>query len=348
MSITNIFTNGVLIDVNVRAWSAEKQLTPQDLGLPSDKLPKAFKLGKKTLIPPEKISKFKHLDYEVRKLLITRSFAFPFGGARFVPKKAIVEFDEDFKKISDSYNNEVNSLIYNYDKYRIEMRGQFLNAAKTAYARLSTIPNQMGIRKRNEKGKITQEVYSEDEFINMFLERIEQCYPDPQKLKDKYSMTYDVYQMSLPDLSQASIDDVSEENTKIQLLQKGYQSKMMREIQGYAEKIITENQQRAQTVIDDITTNIKEGKKFTEATLKKITNMIENYKRLNVTNDVTLENNLMKFKFKYLDPNSAKNIRDSEEIQRNMLSELTDLQKTLKDTERLSSLVQAYKEKIGI
>src|SRR5512136_339860 len=97
MSIKNIFANGVLVDINIRAWTGEKQLTADDLGINPDSLPSSFKLGRKCLIPPRIIEKFKNLDYRSRKELIRKSFEFPFGNARFLPKKSFEEFYADYQ-----------------------------------------------------------------------------------------------------------------------------------------------------------------------------------------------------------------------------------------------------------
>jgi hypothetical protein len=347
MSIQNIFTNGVLVDINIRAWTGEKQLTAQDLGLPADKLPKAFRLGRKMLVPPEVISRFKRLDHLARTLLLTRSFPFPFGGARFVPKKAFVEFVDEFQELQKQYQIEVDGLIENYDKYRIEMRAQFLAAARAAYNRLLQIHGYDGLQKKDENNNPTGEQITEDEFINAFIERIEQCYPTTDKLRDKYSMEFVPFQMELPDLSQASIDDVAAESTKIELLQRGFQSKMRKELESYAQKIVEENRARVQKVVDTLTDNIQNGRRFTEPTMNMVVSMIENFKRLNIAEDTNLENDLVSFKTKYLDPNSAKQIRESEEIQANMLVDLKKLQAAVKDTEQICALAEAYKQKIN-
>lgn len=347
MSIRNIFTQGYLVDVNVKAWTGEKQLTAQDLGLPSDKLPKAFKLGKKALIPPSIISKFKHLDYEARKLLIERSFPFPFGGARFVPKKALVEFSEDFNKIKREYKNEATNLIQNYEKYKLEMRSQFLAAAKIAYERLSKLPSYEGLLKKNEKGKVTDEEMTEDDFINMFLERIDKSYPDTEKIKERFQMEFIPYQMELPDLTQATIDDVVEEKHKMNIIIQGYKNKITKELESYANKIIQDNRNRVQIVISDVSDILKNGKRFTESSVRRIHNTIENFKRLNVTNDRELQEALIKFRTNYLDPNSAKDIRNSNTIQTNMLNDLKAIETIISNTEKINALAQVYKEKLN-
>lgn len=345
MSIQNTFKKGVLVDVNIRGWTGEKQLTEQDLGLPKGSLPKAFKLGRKFLIPPQIIRKFLKLDQKTRKLLVDRSYPFPFGGARFVPKKSFVDFAEDFEKLQKQYQIEVDNLIINYDRYRIEMREVFVAAAKAAYNRLKDLKGYIGLYKNDDP---TNEILTENEFVNIFLERIEKCYPTPEALKKKYDMTYIPFQMELPDLSQANINDIASESTKIDLLHRGYQLKMKKELEQYAEKIIEENRKRVQTVIDNLTKIFNTSGLFTEASMTVTINMIENFERLNITDDIQIEENLKTFRKKYLEPNSAKEIRESPELQKNMLNDLTKIKDLIKDTEKISALAQAYNEKIKL
>lgn len=348
MSIQNIFTNGVLVDVNIRAWTGEKQLTAQDLGLPVEKMPKAFRLGRKLLVPAEILGQFKRLDHLARTLLLTRSYPFPFGGARFVPKKAFVDFVEEFEELQRQYDAAVKDLIDHYDTYRIEMRSQFLAAAKTAYNRLSQLHGYDGLLKKDEKGNSTGENLTEDEFVNAFLERIEKSYPTIEKLQEKFSMNYVPFQMELPDLSQATIDDVASEKTKIELLQRGYQSKMRKELESYAHKIVEENRARVQKVVDTLTDNIENNRRFTESSRNMVISMIDNFGRLNIAEDTNLEKGLVAFKRKYMDPNPAKKIRESDEIQNNMLIDLKKIQLAVKNTEQINALAQAYKQKINL
>jgi hypothetical protein len=65
MSIKNIFTNGILVDVNISGWTGEKQLTAEDLGIEKNKIPASFKLGKKALVPRVVLDKFTPYDPEL-------------------------------------------------------------------------------------------------------------------------------------------------------------------------------------------------------------------------------------------------------------------------------------------
>jgi archaellum component FlaC len=354
MSIKNIFSNGVLIDVNISAWTGEKQLTADDLGIDPEKLPASFKLGKKSLIPTATIQKFRHLDYLARKTLENKSYKFPFGSARFIPKKIFDEFNTEFETLKNNYMALVSDLVTNYDSYKRQMRTEFISAAKEAYERLTKLNNiedQILCIPRIEKdanGKdvtVMKEV-TQDQYINEFLERIERCYPKVESLSRRFSMDFVAFQMELPDLTEATIDDVAEEHEKINLLQEAFQKKMRKEMESYAENIVRENRDRANDIIQTMTANIKNKKRFTETTYNMVLNMINTFISLNITDDIKLEQALMNFKIKYLDGFSSKQIRESTTMQIDMLKDLTQINTIIQDASEIQALAESYRTKI--
>jgi hypothetical protein len=82
----NIYTDGVLTDVNVRYWTAAILLNAEDMGLKKADIVEAFKLGKKLLIPAEVIHEFRAIEGRARRVVEKNSFQFPIGNARFVPR----------------------------------------------------------------------------------------------------------------------------------------------------------------------------------------------------------------------------------------------------------------------
>jgi len=356
MSIRNIFSNGILVDVNISAWTGEKQLTADDLGIDPKSLPDSFRLGRKCLIPPRIIEKFKHFDYLARKLLTTKSFAFPFGNARFLPKKIFDDFNTEFEALKSGYVSTVNDLVNNYDTYKREMRTDFIAAAKEAYERLTKlndIEDQLLCISRTVKGpdgKDTTEMVevTQDQYINEFLDRIEKCYPKPETIAQKFDMQFVAFQMELPDLTEATIDDVADENTKIRLLQDAFQKKMRIEMENYAEKIVKENRDRANVVIQTLTVNIQAKKRFTETTFNMILNMINTFTSLDIVDDARLGGALTSFKNKYLVNLDAKKIRESTPTQLQMLEDLKQINTIIQDAAEIQALADGYKAKINM
>jgi hypothetical protein len=342
MSISSIFTNGVLIDLTVCAWTGEKQLTAEDLGLDKKSIPKSFKLGKKSLISPAIMGKFSHSDYLVRSLLVSKSFIFPFGSARFLPKKSFDEFNTEFLKLQAEYIGFREDLISNYDRYKREMRTEFVTAAKEAYERITKINGIETILNSDGSDKTI------DVFVNEFLERIEKNYPNPETLRKKFSMEFSAFQMELPDLTEATIDDVAEEKEKITLLNDAYQKKMAKQMIAFAENLVKEPRERTNAVIDRIIDNLKNGKRFDVRTVDMMYTMIKDFTNLNIVGDLNIEATLNWFKETYLDKYSAKQIKASDSIKNDMLRDIQGIKTMLNDANEIQALAEAYRSKINL
>lgn len=333
MSFSNIFANGVLVDIDVHMWTGQKQLTPEDLGINSNNLSKAFKLGKKALVPPEVIGQFRHIDYKARQLLITNSFPFEFGNARFVPKKKFVEFSEKIEELQKEFNKLADEFIDKYPHYKIEMRKYYTQAAHSAYDRLSQIK---GFDK------------TRDEFVNQFIARVDTFYPSQDKLREKFSLDYVAFQMALPDLSQATIDDIAEEGTKVKMIEQAYQKVLTDRVRGYVNKILDELRTKANDVLSLVAENIKNGKRFSEATISMLKNMISDYRKMDIIGDTSFQAKLDSFERDYLIPNDAKKVREDQALRQKIYEQVKILLEHANDKAVIESLAQNYRQKINL
>ena len=334
MSIKNIFANGILVDICICAWTAEKQLTPEDLGIDASKLPKSFKLGKKALIPPSIIAKFKHMDYEGRSLLNGLSFPFPFGNARFLPKKLFTKFNDAFEQLKLKWDAAVTDLVMNYATYKRDMQADFISAAKEAYERINKIQGACAL--------------SQEEFINQFLSRVEKLYPRPDTIFNRFDISFSVYQMEIPDLTEATISDIAEENDKIRLLTETFQKKMVREMENYAEKLVKDNRDRVSVVLESLKENLTGKKKYSEKTANMVENMINDFLNLDIIDDARLKTSLVDFKAKYINGTTSKIIRNNTKVQKEMLDALTAISNIIMDAAEIKALADGYRSKINI
>jgi hypothetical protein len=115
------FKDGVLVALHVNKWSAAKKLDPSDLGLSPDQVPEFMKLGKKMLIPEEEKTKFTQIENNARNSLERDSFAFPVGGARFVPRHMILTVDHRLKAYQREFQEAVDSFLLRYNEIREDM-----------------------------------------------------------------------------------------------------------------------------------------------------------------------------------------------------------------------------------
>jgi hypothetical protein len=332
MQLDTVFTEGALVDIDISTGSFERRLQPEDLGLDPQKLSKAFKLGSKSLMPIEIISEFKHHDYKARSLLTQMSFSFPFGGARFIPKKTLVDFAERIESIIVAFNKSVTKLVDNYEKYKLQMRKHYVEAANEAYDRLTQMHGLQA---------------DKTEFINGFLERVDKFYPNVSDIPKKFNMDYQVFQVALPDLSQASYEDMATESQKVKMLEDAYRTKIYRKINEFVNSLVSELRSKAEKVLKCVEAGFDNNRKYTEATHRMLKDMIENYGSLNIVNDKGFQDELESYKTRFLG-NDAKTIRGNPDLRKQMLEALKSLTKRVLDQSEIQQLAEAYRTKIKV
>jgi hypothetical protein len=144
LRVDKLFTDGMLMDLNIYKWPALCRLTAIDLKI-DEPIPAFFKLGNKQLIKQQHISKFTSLENKARDYLDRKSFKFPIAQAHFVPMDL---FDEVYKQL-DTYKTDyyaaVGQFIANYETYKIEMVSEFpdyADALLAAYPSVEYIQNK--------------------------------------------------------------------------------------------------------------------------------------------------------------------------------------------------------------
>jgi len=332
MQLDTVFTEGALVDIDISTGTFERRLQPEDLGLDPKKLSKAFKLGSKSLMPAEIVSEFKHHDYKARSLLAQMSFSFPFGGARFIPKKTLVEFAEKMEKVIESFNISVAKLVDNYEKYKLQMRQYYVEAANNAY---DTLTQMHGLKA------------DKTEFINGFLERVDKFYPKLSEVSKKFNMDYQVFQVALPDLSQASYEDMATESAKVKMLEDAYKSKISRKINEFVNSLVGELRAKAENVLKKVEAGFVNNKRYTEATHRMLKEMIESYGSLNIVGDKEFQQDLENFKTKFLG-NQAQTIRENQDLRKQILEALKGLTKRVLDQSEIHKLAEAYRSKLKV
>lgn len=115
------FKDGVLMTLNITKWTGAKKLSPSDLGLTEDQIPDFMKLGRKLLMPKEEIGVFVQIENNARNSLERDSFAFPVGGARFIPRSRLLDVDAKLKEYKAAYDDAVQSLLTRYQDIREQM-----------------------------------------------------------------------------------------------------------------------------------------------------------------------------------------------------------------------------------
>lgn len=329
-----IFTSGNLAYVTVGMWTGQKLLTPEDLGLKGTDISSAFSLGKKNLIPASVISELKALENKARATLIAYSFDFPIGAARFVPKTSVVKFVEEIDVIVKRFNDKADELAANYTNYRLEMRTEYVDAAKEAYERAKSLSQGMD--------------KTENEFINEFIERIEQSYPKVQDIRKKFHMEYYLYKMDLPDVTQAKYEDLMDEGNKVRMMEDAFNRKLSKKVESFIDECTSGLRAKAAEVLGNFSEALKGNRRFSEATIKSIRSMIEDFERKNFVGDDVMIKHLTDFRTNVLDCFTADSIRTSKVVRKKILEDLQSVMRIATDESAIQEISRRYRMKIGI
>ena len=334
----NIFRNGILVSVNVSYWSGAKMLTAEDLGLKDTDIANAFSLGRKMLIPRNIIRKFRAIDCKARLTVERNSFKFPIGNARFVPKRKFPKVLEKLEGCKEEYTNTVTSLIINYEKYRAEMIPIYKEAAEKAFDKQLPTTHEFSIESlETEKEK----------FIEEFLKRIDKFYPAPETLSSRFSLNWDVYEITLPRMRKVVAGEISEAEKKRQDAEDIYRQQAQEKIGSFLDEVVGAMRKETTDLCEHVIANIKSGKVIKDATIKSIHSFIDNFSELNFVGDEKIEAQLASLKKEFLNVHETKDISKKAELTTELSRRLHEIAEVAMNTTDINSVTGEYRRKIN-
>jgi len=333
-TLNEVFRKGCLVDLNVSQWLAERRLQPEDLGLQPEEVPPNFVLGHKKLIPAEAIAEVKRWDYQARDLLEVYSHPFPFGGARFVPRPKLLELTSKLDALITGFNGAADALVTKYADHKTAMRTEFLTAAKEAYKRVTLLRGTAPC--------------TEEEYVNAFLARIEKVYPSPKELRGKYSMTYVVFQVELPDITRATYDQIVEDSDRIQLMRTAYTEGIKQRMQEFAEGVARKQREDAARILGHAAERLRNGKRMSNHTLNAVRRLVDRYAAMDLVGDTTLKVRLAEFKKRVLDAYADHHMMEDTGLRKNIAMELEALTEVANDAVTIQQLADGYRKELNV
>lgn len=338
MSSSQIFKDGVLVDVNVSYWSGAKSLKPEDLGLDPKSLPEAFKLGRKFLIPTKVMQEFRKIESRARRVVDNNSFQFPIGGARFVPRKKFVAVIDSLNKLRIEYTTLVNDLVKNYDEYRSQMRQIYVGAAETAFYAQEEAVNEFSIDEREQ---------SKEAYINTFMARIETFYPAPETLRAKYSLSWDLFEMAVPKMRKGDEQDMVGRQTDADEADRIYREQFNRKVTTFVDDVVASLREQTVEICSRISENIKSGKVITGKTLKSLKTFVDRFSELNFVGDTRVEEQLATLRSEFLDRHTTDTITSAPDLQDELRRRLHDLTTVASDMTDITSITGEYRRRVS-
>jgi hypothetical protein len=336
----NIYTDGVLTDVNVRYWTAAIMLNAEDMSLKDTDIVDAFKLGKKLLIPQEVIHEFRAIEGRARRVVEKNSFQFPIGNARFVPRTKFAKVVKALQQCQDEYAELTNKLVENYDTYRQEMIPVYRQAAETAFvAQTPTGVQEFNLEDREQE---------KTEFVNKFLQRIQTSYPAVDTLRSKFSLTWDIYEIALPRMRKGDENQIIATEAGRQFAIQEYQVQMQKKIGNFLDDVVTTLRTETVALCSRVAKNIKDGKVVNSRTLKSIRDYIDQVKEMNFVGDKKVEDQLNNLQRDFLNVHSTETITSDVELQDELKRRLGDLAAVVGDMTDVNSVTGEYRRKIDL
>jgi len=335
---TKLFKDGILMDVNVRFWSAAKALSASDLGLKESDVAKAFHLGRKMLIPAEVIQDFRRIESRARRLVEVNSFHFPIGNARFIPKKKFSKVHKELNEFKEQYNALTEKLVENYEAYRLQMIPVYQEAAETAFLKSQPSEKEFSIEGL-EKEK--------EEFINAFMARIQAYYPPASSLREKFDLNWDVFEVAMPKMEAGDAEEIADGQEKAEIAKLEYQKQVQDKMSGFVSEVVTTLRSQAIDLCNKVAENLKGKKVVHSRSLQSLRDYIDNFKELNFVGDTTVEAQLETFKKEFLDVHDAKTINESVDLQEELSRKISSIVDVVSNVNDLNDVTGDYKRKVS-
>jgi len=249
---------GYIVWLDIRTWSGQQVLRPEDLGLREGELPELYSLGRKLLVPRETIRRFHTLADRARGIL--RTYGFPFRRDYFVPVTVLDRVFRELDEVIAEFDREVDRFLERYAAVWEAMEPRYREAARMAYA-------------------ISRSDEPEEQFVERFLARVRDAYPHANKLRGKFSMSYTYGWPSVHEPSRTLPLEVAAE------LARRAREQLQRDVEAFLDQAARELRARVAEVCERVATMIRENQVIRQQTLESLRRMIQDFRALNFVDD---------------------------------------------------------------
>jgi hypothetical protein len=325
----DLFSEGVLVDLDVGFWSGQKKLAAKDLGLDEKELPEVFSLGRKRLVPTEALGEIRRIESRAREAVEQNSHKFPIGGAQFVPIKRFVTLAAALDGLKAEFDREADAFCKGYQKFQDEVRPEYGKAADLAYE----------IHKDRHGGRL-----SRADFTANFVAALEAAYPSPVGLRERFHFTWSVFEISMPGSSatgrRVKVAEAVAEGEKIQEIEQEkrdavyaarqeYQRRVQEQIDKFAADVVTGLRQKTVEVCQRVAEFVKDGN-VRETSLDSIRSFIEQFSDLNFVGDEEIETQLSNLRKTVLNGHTAEQYRNDAQARKALVEALDGVSATAK------------------
>ncbi len=276
MKWEDLFLNGSLIDLDISWWRGQRKLLAADLNLElGPAAERVFSLGRKRLIPKEKMVSFQKIEHTARKAVDAASLPFPLAGARFIPTDKVGELEAGLVALRSEFEDSARQFAFDYPRLREKCRPVLVEAADEVWR---SIANGNGTDR--------------EAFERQFLSRIESAYPDPRELSRKFRFRWRFFAITTPRNGTLTEESTIEATERAQV-----RSDIRRRVTASEEAEVREviasmaQDLRAQLMgpISFVLEKVKKGESVNERSLNNIRRICDRVQGLNFLGDAKLD-----------------------------------------------------------
>ena len=281
---TDIFQEGLLVDLDISYWSGRKKLSLPELGVkPKDakdagRFKDLFNLGTKRLIQKERIDDFVYWGNRARTVLDKMSVRFPIGKARYVPQPMLEDLMKALGEIKAEFDEKVAKFLEDYSDLRDKMLDLYEEHADAIWEKhREELPDADG-----------------DKFTERFVTPIALAYPGKGKISSMFNMEWHTYSISAPAIPGVGKDQTEKINT-------------------FLDQVVVSLREEVTKYFEHVAGMIDNDQRFTEKTMKALRSKIQRFRTLNFLGDGKVDEQLKELEKGFLKGASAKDIRGSSE-----------------------------------
>ena len=309
-NLSHLFTDGVLVNVDIRFWAGQKKLQAKDVGLDEDKIPDIYSLGRKRLLPAEVISRFRSFAERADYLLECEAFKFPIAKLRFVPRTRLGSLVSALDACQAEFGACATEFFGNYQRIRDRMLDEYA----------------------------------------AYREALEAYYPPLSQVRKKFSFHYDLFNIALPKdlkLAQTTAAKVDREQKALAAAEARLREQAVRQVDAFLADTVATLREKTTDLCEHVATKIRKGDLVTEATLNSLKDWIDRFESLNFVGDRTVAQQLAHLR-RTLGTRSAQEYRENGRAAQALGTALTHIITAANDLSDVASVTGAYKRRIRL
>jgi len=276
---------GVLVNVSIRFWRAQKKLQAEDLGLDSDDVNKRLiSLGHKKLVPREAMAQFALIESRAHALVEGNTFPFLNGLGHYLPNSKLADVTGKLQNLQDEFNRAMDDFLRKYGSLRQQASKEWRETAR----RLAVDPARL-------------------------VATIEDAFPPPDRMQRYFTFNVNLFEIKVPERLTQEL--VTAEQQRIIMAReqaaKEAGEKIAMGVNTFVADCVVTLRQETTKLCEEMLESMKAGKTgIHQKTLNRLLNFMDHFKQLNFAGDQDLNNMLEEFRKEFLTV-SAEQYRDN-------------------------------------